>query len=210
MLNFAENRNMKTVAVSTKTKWSIDQAHSEITFRVKHLMISHVRGGFQKFDASIYSNAKDFTSFEIDLWIDVSSISTGDAKRDEHLMSSDFFDVLNHKQITFLSTSMGNPDAEGNYELWGELTMKGITRNVKLTAQFGGMVNDPYGNEKVGFTVTGKINRKNWDLLWNAPIEAGGMLVSEEVSISCEIELTNLGQTDLMMNLEPAAVLKIS
>lgn len=188
----------------------MDQAHSEITFTVKHLMISRVRGAFKKFDASIYTLAKDFTTLEIDLWIDASSISTGDVKRDAHLKSVDFFDVENHKQITFISSSIGNADEDGNYELWGELTMKGITRNVKLNARLGGIVNDPYGNEKAGFTVTGKIDRTDWDLNWNSPMESAGVLVSNDVVISCEIELTNLGQEDLMMKLEPAAVLKIS
>lgn len=200
---------MKTTEVLTKTKWSIDQAHSEITFTVKHLMISRVRGSFKRFDASIYTNAKDFTTLDIDLWIDTTSINTGDEKRDAHLKSADFFDAENYKQITFVSSSVGNVDADGNYELWGELTMKGITRNVKLNAFLGGMVNDPFGNEKVGFTVSGKIERKDWGLSWNAPMEKGGILVGEDVMISCEVELTNLGQTDLTMKLDPAAVLKI-
>lgn len=200
---------MKTTEVLTKTKWSIDQAHSEITFTVKHLMISRVRGSFKEFDASIYTNAKDFTTLDIDLWIDTTSINTGDEKRDAHLKSADFFDAENYKQITFVSSSVGNVDADGNYELWGELTMKGITRNVKLNAFLGGMVNDPFGNEKVGFTVSGKIERKDWGLSWNAPMEKGGILVGEDVMISCEVELTNLGQTDLTMKLEPAAIPKI-
>ena len=200
---------MKTTEVLTKTKWSIDQAHSEITFTVKHLMISRVRGSFKRFDASIYTNAKDFTTLDIDLWIDTTSINTGDEKRDAHLKSADFFDAENYKQITFVSSSVGNVDADGNYELWGELTMKGITRNVKLNAFLGGMVNDPFGNEKVGFTVSGKIERKDWGLSWNAPMEKGGILVGEDVMISCEVELTNLGQTDLTMKLEPAAIPKI-
>jgi len=200
---------MKTVEVTTKTKWSIDMAHSEITFRVKHLMISHVRGGFKVFDGSLYTIAKDFSTLEIDLWIDASSIYTGDEKRDGHLKGVDFFDVQDHKQITFVSTFMGNPDAEGNYELWGDLTIKGYKRNIKLNAHFGGMENDPYGNEKAGFTITGKVHRSDWGFLWNAPIESGGMLISEEVEISCEIELTNLGPVDLTMKLEPESLLTI-
>jgi len=201
---------MEKKEAMSKTKWSIDQAHSEITFKVRHLMITHVRGAFKVFDASIYTTAKDFTTLEIDLWIDATSISTGDENRDGHLKTADFFDVMNHKQITFLSNNIGNPDAEGNYELWGELTMKGITKNIKLNMQFGGIIMDPFGNEKAGFTVTGKINRNDWDLNWNAPLETGGLLVGEEVNISCEVELTNLGLTDLVMELEPAKDLKIN
>jgi polyisoprenoid-binding protein YceI len=194
---------MKTTDVTKKTKWSIDQAHSEIAFKVRHLMISNVKGAFKTFDASIYTNAKDFTTAEIDLWMDASSITTGDAKRDEHLKSADFFDVKNHKQITFTSSTIGKPDADGNQELWGELTMIGITKNVKLNVQFGGIIKDPWGNEKAGFTVAGKINRSDWELVWNTPIETGGFMVSDEVTISCEIEVINIGQNDLKMELEP-------
>jgi len=182
--------------MENKTKWSIDQAHSEIAFKVKHLMIAHVKGEFKTFDASIYTLDKDFTTAEIELWIDAASITTGDAKRDEHLKSIDFFDVKTHKQITFTSSTMGKPDAEGNQELWGELTMRGVTKNVKLNAQFGGILKDPWGNEKAGFAITGKINRTDWGLIWNAAIETGGILVGEEVTISCEVELTNAGQKE--------------
>ena len=173
-------------------------------------MITHVRGAFKVFDASVYTTVKDFTTMEIDLWIDAASISTGDENRDGHLKTADFFDVLNHKQITFISNNIGNPDAEGNYELWGELTIKGITKNIKLNMQFGGIIMDPFGNEKAGFSVSGKINRNDWGLNWNAPLETGGLLVGEEVNISCEVELTNLGLTDLVMELEPAKDLKIN
>lgn len=195
---------MKNTEIQTKSKWSIDQAHSEIAFKIKHLMISHVKGEFKTFDASIYTNAKDFTTAEIDLWIDASSIDTGDAKRDEHLKSPDFFDVQNYKQITFTSSNVEKTEKDGNHELWGELTIKGITKNVKLNVQFGGMIIDPWGNEKAGFAVTGKINRNDWGLIWNAPLEAGGLLVSEDVMIQCEIELTNLREKELKMKLDSA------
>jgi len=193
---------METTLVTTKTKWSVDQAHTEIEFKVRHLMIAHVKGAFKTFDASIYTDGKDFTTAEIDLWIDPSSINTGDEKRDEHLKSVDFFDIQNHKQITFTSSTMGKPDSDGSSELWGELTMVGITKNVKLNVKFGGIAKDPWGNEKSGFTVTGKINRSDWGLSWNASLETGGLLVSDEVTISCEVELINVGQDDLKMKLE--------
>ena len=188
--------------MAKETKWSIDQAHSEITFKVKHLMISHTKGSFKTYDASIYTTDKDFTTAEIDLWIDAASITTGDAKRDEHLRSADFFDVEHHKQITFTASTIGKIVHNGTHELWGELTMKGITKLVKLDVQFGGMANDPWGSEKAGFTVTGKINRSDWGLNWNKAIETGGLIVGEEISISCEIELTNVGYKDLVMILE--------
>lgn len=189
--------------MKNQTKWSIDQAHSEITFKVRHLMIAHVKGSFKIFDASIYTTGKDFTTAQIDLWIDTSSITTGYSKRDEHLKGSDFFDVEIHKQIAFTSGDIEKADADGNHELWGELTMKGITKKVQLTVQFGGIIIDPWGNEKAGFTVTGKINRNDWGLVWNTAMETGGLLVGEEVKISCEVELINAGQKELIMEMEP-------
>ena len=196
--------------MANETKWTIDQAHSEIGFKVRHLMIAHVKGTFKKFDASIYTTGKDFTSAEIDLWIDPSSITTGDSKRDEHLMSPDFFDALNHKQITFTSSTIGRSDPSGNHELCGELTLLGITKSVKLFVQFGGILKDPWGNEKAGFTLTGKINRSDWGLTWNTAVEAGGLMVSDEVTILCEVELTNAGQKDLTMELEPVAAKQVT
>jgi polyisoprenoid-binding protein YceI len=199
---------MKSIEIVPQIKWSVDQAHSEITFKVRHLMIAHVKGSFKTFDASIYTSEKDFTTAEVDLWIDASSIDTGDAKRDEHLKSADFFDVLNHKQITFTSSTIGKSGPDGSHDLWGELTMVGITKNVKLNVEFGGIQKDPWGNEKAGFTVTGKIKRSDWGLVWNTAVESGGVMVSDEIAISCEIELTNIGQKDLKMELVTKASAK--
>jgi polyisoprenoid-binding protein YceI len=189
--------------MSNQIKWSLDQSHSDITFKVKHLMISNVKGAFKTFDASIYTTGKDFTTAETDLWIDVASITTGDEKRDEHLRSADFFDAQNHKQITFSSGSVENAEANGNYELWGDLTIKGIVKKIKLNVGFGGIINDPWGKERAGFTVTGKINRNDWGLNWNKAIEAGGIVVGEEITITCEVELVNEGQRELIMKLDP-------
>lgn len=188
--------------MSNETKWSVDAAHSEITFKVRHLMIAHTKGSFKIFDASIYTTEKDFTTAQVDLWIDAASITTGDEKRDGHLRSAEFFDVQRHKEITFTSSTIQPADANGNHELWGELTMVGITKNVKLNVEFGGIVTDPWGNEKAGFTVTGKFNRSDWELTWNTAIEAGGFMIGDEVSISCEIELINAGKKDAVMELE--------
>src|SRR5471030_2844902 len=119
-----------------ENKWSLDQKHSEIAFKVRHLMIAHVKGSFKTFDASVYTSGKDFTTAEIDLWIDTASISTGNTDRDEHLKGVDFFDVQHHKQITFTSNTIEKGDEEGNHDLWGELTMKGITKKIKLSVEF--------------------------------------------------------------------------
>lgn len=190
--------------MTNQTKWSIDPVHSEISFKVKHLMITNVKGSFKIFDASIYTNEKDFTTSIIDLWIDAASITTGDTKRDDHLKGADFFDVQNHKQITFTSETLGKPEMKGNQELWGELTMKGVAKNIKLKVRFGGIINDPWGNERAGFTVTGKISRSDWGLTWNTAIETGGLMVSDEVIISCEVQLINTGHKEETMELEPS------
>ena len=155
---------MKTAEVITKTKWGIDPVHSEISFKIKHLMITNVRGVFKEFEASIYTTGEDFMSVEIDFWLNPSSIDTGDAKRDEHLKSPDFFDVENHKQITFTGNTYEQVDKDGSFELYGELTIKGISKQIKLDVEFGGIMKDPWGNEKAGFAINGKINRKDWGL----------------------------------------------
>ena len=193
---------MKKAAAFEQTKWAIDPAHSEIGFKVRHLMIAHVRGIFKTFDASIFTTGFDFRTSEVDLWIDASTINTGDVKRDRHLKSRDFFDVKKFKQITLTSSTIVKADKGGNHELWGELTMMGITHNVKLNVQFGGILNDPWGNERAGFSVTGNIKRSDWGLTWNATTESSGLMVSDEVSISCEVELTKIGQKVLNMHLD--------
>jgi polyisoprenoid-binding protein YceI len=188
--------------MKSKTKWVIDTTHSEIGFKVRHLMIAHTKGFFKTFDANIYTTEKDFTTAEIDVWIDVASIYTGDEKRDEHLKGADFFDVQQHKQITFTCTSIEKANEGKTHDMWGELTMKGITKVIKLNVEFGGIVKDYNGNEKAGFTIKGKINRKDWGLEWNKTIEAGGIMVGEDITIMCEIELDIATEKDSSMVLE--------
>lgn len=188
--------------MENKIKWSIDPSHSEIAFKVKHLMITNVKGIFQTFNANIYTYGKDFTTAEIELWIDPSSISTGFEKRDEHLKSIDFLNAKEHNQITFISNTISKPDTNGNCELCGELVMNGIGKYVKLNLQLGGIINNPRGIEKAGFAITGKINRSDWNLTWNKTLETGGILVSEEIIISCEIELNNVVQKQTVVELE--------
>ncbi len=173
----------------SKQKWIIDPAHSEIQFKVKHLMVSTVTGTFKNYGASIYTTNDDFLTAEIDFFAETASVDTGNADRDGHLRSPDFFDAENHKQISFVANTYESVDNDGSYELYGDLTIKGITKRVKLDVEFGGIVKDPWGNEKAGFTINGKVNRKDWDLSWNVPLETGGVLVSEEVRISCEVQL---------------------
>lgn len=172
-----------------KTKWGLDPVHSEISFKVKHLMITNVKGVFKEFDASIYTTGEDFMTSEIDFRMSPASVDTGAPDRDTHLKSADFFDVEKFKQISFIGNSYEAVDNDGSYTLYGGLTIKGITKQIKLDVEFGGVMKDPWGNEKAGFTINGKINRKDWGLNWNAALEAGGVLVSDDVSISCEVQL---------------------
>jgi polyisoprenoid-binding protein YceI len=180
---------METAEVITKTKWGIDPSHSEIAFKIKHLAITNIKGTFKDFGATIYITEKKHMTSNIDVWINSASINTSDEKRDEHLKAADFFDVKNHKQITFVGTTYEKVDSDGNYTLYGNLTIKGITKQIKLDVEFTGVMKDPWGNEKMGFIINGKINRKYFGLNWNTALEAGGFLVSDQVSINCEIQL---------------------
>ena len=173
---------------TTKTKWVIDPVHSEISFKVKHLMISNVKGTFKEFDATVYTDGDDFSTAAIEFSLKPASVDTGVADRDGHLKSPDFFDIEKYETISFKSESLTKVDDE-NYELSGDMTIKGITKNLKLAVEFGGVAKDPWGNSKAGFTLNGKINRKDWDLTWNSALEAGGVLVGETVNIICEVQL---------------------
>lgn len=180
--------NPETVATE-KIKWGIDMAHSEVGFKVKHLMVANVRGLFKEFQASIVTTGEDFMTAEIDFWMDPSSVDTGSVDRDKHIRSADFFDADQFKQIHFTGNTYEEVDHDGSYELYGDLTIKGITKRIKLDVEFGGILKDPWGNQKAVFNINGKINRKDWGLNWNAALEAGGLLVGEEVSISADIQL---------------------
>jgi polyisoprenoid-binding protein YceI len=172
-------------ATQTTTKWILDTAHSELTFKVKHMMIANVKGEFNNFTVDV--DGADIFKSSLKVSIDASSISTNNSDRDNHLKSADFFDVDHHKEISFKSTSFMQKD-DDEYELKGMLSIKGISKEVALEVEFGGINKDPWGNEKAGFSVEGKINRKDWGLNWNAALETGGVLVSEEVKILGEIQ----------------------
>lgn len=173
--------------MSALQTWNLDPAHSEIIFKVKHLMITNVKGEFRTFSSQILSEGSDFSKAKISLKIDSSSIFTNQEDRDNHLRSADFFETEKYPELVFEGTSFSRLDDE-NYKLKGNLTMKGVTREVTLDVEFGGLMKDPWGNEKAGFSVTGKLNRKDWGLNWNAALEAGGVMVSEEVKIQAEVQ----------------------
>ena len=172
------------------TQWALDPTHSEIQFKVKHLMITTVTGNFKAFTAQAQTENDDFSGANISFQADINSLDTNNEQRDGHLKSADFFDAENFAHLSFVSTKFEKLDNEGNYKLAGNLTIKGVTQPVVLDAEFGGTQKDPWGQTKAGFTLNGKINRKNWNLNWNATLETGGVLVSDEVRILGEIQLT--------------------
>jgi polyisoprenoid-binding protein YceI len=172
----------------TTTNWNLDPAHSEIKFKVKHMMIANVTGSFQKYDTKVQTNGDDFSTASISFTAETSTIDTANTDRDNHLKSPDFFDAQKHSQIKFASTKMEKKDDE-QFVLYGNLTIKDVTKPVKLDVEFGGIGKDPWGNEKAGFTLTGKIKRTDFGLNWNAALETGGVLVSEEVKIQAELQL---------------------
>jgi len=180
---------METVEVTTKTKWTIDHAHSEIAFKVKHLMFSNVRGRFKEFEAHVYLSGGDFSSAEVDVRINPASIDTGTEPRDNHLRSADFLDIEKFREISFISTRLVSSQKPRNFDLYGELNIKGISRPVKLNVEFGAFIKDPQGVEKVLFGVTGKISRQDWGLIYNPILETGGAVVGDEVVIQCEVQL---------------------
>ncbi len=165
------------------TKWNFDASHSEVTFKVKHMMIANVTGAFGKVMVNATSDDDQFSNPKISFTADMKSISTGDEKRDGHLQSADFFDTDKFAEMKFVGQTYSNG------KLVGDLTIKGVTKSVELNVEEGGNGKDPWGNYRLGFTLSGKINRKDFGLEWNALLETGGVLVSDEVKINGEIQL---------------------
>ena len=173
--------------MANQTKWVLDPAHSEILFKVRHMMITNVKGEFRKFNAAILTEDDDFSKGTVEVTIEADSVFTNSTDRDTHLKSADFFDVENHKELKFTGISFTRLD-EDNYLLKGLLNIKGIEKEVSFDVEFGGINKDPWGNMKAGFSLNGKINRKDWELNWNAALETGGVLVSDEVRINAEVQ----------------------
>lgn len=172
----------------SKTKWKLDLSHSELGFKIKHLMITNVSGTFKNFDVHVETDGEDFSTAVIRATVDVPSINTSNDQRDQHLRTSDFFEAEQHPKIGFESTSVEKQD-ENTFLVFGDLTMKGVTRPVALTVEFGGVTKDPWGGERAGFTITGKVNRSDWGINFNGALETGGLMLGEEVKLQSEVEL---------------------
>ena len=170
------------------TKWVLDPTHSEVEFKVKHMMISTVSGKFTQFTADVQTEEEDFMTAKVSFAIDVDSITTGNEQRDGHLKTADFFDSAKFPQIKFTATKYENVDNDGSYEVYGDLTIRDVTKQVRLDAEFGGVIKDPWGNTRAGITVSGKINRKEYGLQFHAVTEAGNVVLSDEVRIHVGLE----------------------
>ena len=167
---------------ATKTIWKIDNSHSEVGFKVKHMMISTVRGAFEEFDASVKTEKDDFKNAQFNFIAQVDSINTKNKDRDTHLKSGDFFNVTEFPELKFTSTSF-----DGN-KIIGNLTIKDVTKEITLNTDFNGVAVDPYGQTKAGFEITGKINRKDFGLTWNAVTEAGSIVVGDTINLVVDLQ----------------------
>lgn len=175
--------------IQEAVKWVFDMSHCKIGFSIRHFGISETEGFFKSFHGTINTEKEDFSDAEVELSIDVNSIYTQDENRDLHLNSADFFNAEQYPSIYFKSTGVQIVKAN-QYQMHGDLTMMGITKKISLDVEFGGIVKkDPFGNTKAGFFIDGKINRKDWGLVWNRNLDFGGIAVGETVKIKCHIEL---------------------
>lgn len=171
----------------SQARWAVDASHSSIDFSVKHMMIAKVKGTFHNFEAVIEANPEDLTTARINFSVDLASVDTRNTDRDNHLRSADFFDVENMPKMTFEAKQITSTDST-EYDVIGDLTLHGVTRMEKFAVTFEGAGKDPWGNEKVGFSATGAINRSDYGLTYNAALETGGILIGDEVKITIEIE----------------------
>lgn len=171
----------------TNSNWIVDLTHSSIDFSVKHMMIAKVKGTFHDFKADIMANPQDLTNATISFEVNVESVDTRNTDRDNHLRSADFFDTENHPKMTFVSSLIERKN-DDEYLVTGDLTIRGVTLKETFSVVFEGEGKDPWGNLKVGFSAKGKINRSDYGLTWNAALETGGVLVSDEIAISLEIQ----------------------
>ncbi len=174
--------------MATATTWAIDPTHSEVQFKIKHLVISTVTGSFKSFEGSVETENDGFEGAKVQFSAYIDSIDTNMAQRDAHLKSADFFDAENFPKLSFVSSSFTQKDDE-NYVLTGDLTLRGVTKSVTLSATYGGQMVDFYGNTKAGFEISGKINRKDFGLNWSAVTEAGGVVVSDEVKLHINVQV---------------------
>ncbi len=177
-----------SLAFAGDTTWKLDLSHSKALFTVSHMVISEVTGRFTDFDLNLIQKGNDFTGSTVSVTVKTTSINTDNDGRDKHLRSADFFDVEKYPEATFVSKSF-TKNADGTYTVTGDFTLRGVTKQISLTAKFNGTMKDPWGNERAGFKVTGTINRAEYGLKWNKVLEAGGFMVGENIDLTFQVEL---------------------
>ncbi|WP_029421046.1 YceI family protein [Alicyclobacillus macrosporangiidus] len=175
-----------------KSQWKVDPAHSSVDFSIKHMVISRVKGTFHTFDAVVEADPEDLTTARIEFTVDVASVDTRNEDRDNHLRSADFFDAENYPKMTFKATRIVKK-SEGEYEVTGDLTIRGVTRPETFLVTYEGQGKDPWGGIRAGFSANGTINRSDYGLKWNAALETGGVLVGDQVQVSLEIQAVKQG-----------------
>lgn len=175
------------MTTATKTLWNIDPTHSEVQFKVKHLVISTVTGSFDSYDGRIKADGEDFENARATFTADIDSISTNNGDRDQHLKSDDFFNAEEYPQLKFESTDFEKV-ADGQYKVSGDLTIRDVTKEIELDVVHGGTVGDPYGQTKAGFEISGTINRKEFGLTWSAVTEAGNVVVGDDVKLQMNVQ----------------------
>ena len=168
--------------------WKIDPAHSEINFTVRHMMISNVRGRFEAFTGTVEFDQQNPANSSVDVQIEAASINTRESQRDNHLRSADFFDAENFPYLTFKSKKVEVVD-DSHGRVIGDLTIRGVTKEIVLDTEFNGMSQSPWGFSSAGFSAATKFNRKDWGLAWNMALETGGVLVSDEIKVNIDIEI---------------------
>jgi polyisoprenoid-binding protein YceI len=173
---------------ASTTVWTVDPAHAELAFSVRHLMINNVRGRFGKVEGTVIADNANLNDSKIDVTIDVNSIDTRQEMRDNHLRSADFFDAANHPTMHFVSKRIIG-DVTKDFQIVGDLTIRGTTREIELKARLEGRGKDPWGNERAGFSLTGSLDRHDYGLNWNTALEAGGVTVGAEVKITIDVEI---------------------
>ena len=200
---------MKLLRDEEVTRWTTDQAQSKVSFQVRHLMVSHVRGEFSQFDANVLTNGTNFTTADVTFKIESKSIHTGDERRDSDLRGREFLRADEHKQIIFRSTSVSHSASGHKMELCGDLQVAGIVRSVNLDMQMGPVVINSWGEETVCLTITSKITREDWGLRWSAAMASAGFLIGDEVIFSCKLELVSRRQHDAQLQQDPVPLMRV-
>ncbi len=180
---------LSMAAASSAQGWNLDKTHSSVNFSVSHMVVSEATGNFKDFSGDVKSEKADFSDLSVNFTIKVASINTDDEKRDGHLKSPDFFDAAKYSDITFKSTGVKKIN-DKKYELTGDLTMKGVTKKVTWEVKYNGTVKDPYGFNRAGFKATTTVNRKDYGVSWNKTLDAGGVAVGDDVTITVNAEIT--------------------